>query len=123
MSVEIATKAAWLALALLHVVPSLVAFVPALTLRLYDVEPNGDVGVLIVHRGALFAAIVVGAAYAAFVPDARRVTSLVVAISLIGFLLIYAWAGMPSGSLRTIAFADLIGFVPLALVILQAWRG
>lgn len=119
---EVLTTAAWAVLALIHASPSAVLFAPGLIGRLYGIEANGDVGVLLVHRGALFLAIVAACLFGMFEPSARRALSIVVAVSVIGFLLVYLRTGMPSGALRTIAFADLIGLVPLVWVLFAAWR-
>jgi len=119
---EILTKASWGLLALLHLAPSLPVFRPAMIETLYGTPADGDLGVLLVHRGALFAAVLIACAYATFHTDARRLATLVAAISMIGFLVIYMRAGLPSGALRKIAVADLVGLVPLALVTWQAWR-
>jgi hypothetical protein len=43
------------------------------------------------------------------------------AVSIIGFLLVYARAGLPAGPLRTIAFFDLAALVPLGAVAIGAW--
>jgi hypothetical protein len=56
-----------------------------------------------------------------FDPDARKVISLLAAISVIGFLLVYVRAGRPTGALQTIAIADLTALLPLALVGFAAW--
>ena len=119
---ESSIKAAWVLLALLHATPALAAFAPSVVERLYGVPPNGDVGVLLVHRGALFLAVFVTALYAAFDPASRRLATLVVAISMLGFLVIYARAGLPEGDLRRIAIADVIGLAPLFWVAFRAWR-
>jgi hypothetical protein len=111
----------WLALALIHLMPALVLFVPSLTERLYGVPPTGDVGLLLVHRGALFLGVLLVALYAAFAPEARRAASIVVAVSMLSFLFLYVRAGFPAGSLRTIALADLAGLLPLALVMWDGW--
>lgn len=116
------TIIAWLALAAVHVAPAAVLVAPDLTRTLYGVAPDGPAGLLIVHRGALFLAVLAAALFAAFSPDARRAASIVVGISVIGFLLVYARAGMPAGSLRTIAVVDAIALVPLAFVGYRAWR-
>ena len=97
------------------------AVAPSLVQSLYGVSPDGAAGVLLIHRGALFLAIVVASVLAAFDPTARRVGSVVVAIGVVGFLLVYARAGMPAGALRTIAYVDLAGLVPLAFVACHAW--
>lgn len=83
----------------------------------------GRQGSCSLHRGALFLALVVAAAVAAFNPAARPVGVAVMAISVVGFLAVYARAGMPTGALRTIALVDLAALVPLAFVALHAWRG
>lgn len=119
---ELSLKAAWVSLALLHVMPALSAFAPAVVDRLYGVSPDGDVGVLIVHRGVLFLAVCLAALYAAFEPGSRRLASLLLCISMLGFLLVYLRAGMAPGDLRKIAIADLAGLVPLAWVSFAAWR-
>ena len=118
---EASVKIAWAFLALLHVMPAMSAFTPSLVEKLYGVSPDGDVGVLLLHRGALFLAVCVTAIYAIFDPDSRRLASIVLIISMVGFLLVYARAGMPSGELRKIAIADLIGVLPLFLIGYNTW--
>lgn len=113
---------AWTLLALVHVMPAVVLVRPGLIKSLYGVEAAGDLGVLLMHRGGLFLAIVLVCLYAAWEPGARRAASLVVAISVVSFLAIYVSAGVPAGSLRLIALADLIALAPLGLVAWQAWR-
>jgi hypothetical protein len=113
---------AWILLALVHVMPAAVLARPGLITSLYGVEAAGDLGVLLIHRGSLFLAIVLVCLYAAWEPGARRAASLVVAISVVSFLAIYVSAGAPSGSLRLIALADFIALAPLGLVAWQAWR-
>jgi hypothetical protein len=119
---ETATRMAWGLLALAHLSPAAVAFVPSLVERLYGVSPTGDLGVLIAHRGALFLAIVAACVLAVFDPPARRALGIVVATSVIGFLVLYLRAGAPSGPLRTIAIVDAVALLPLAFVIVAAWR-
>lgn len=119
---EASVKIAWAFLALLHVMPAMSAFTPSLVEKLYGVSPDGDVGILLLHRGALFLAVCVTAIYAIFDPDSRRLASIVLIISMVGFLLVYARAGMPSGELRKIAIADLIGIVPLFWIGYNTWR-
>lgn len=120
--VEGATRVAWALIALLHVAPALPLFAPGLVERLYGVSSAGDAGVLLVHRGALFLAVFAAALFAIFSPESRRLASLVAAISMIGFLIVYWRAGMPAGDLRRIAIADLVGLAPLAFVLWRAWR-
>jgi len=119
---ETLTKIAWGALALVHVLPALVLFKPSLTEQLYGLSPTGDVGLLIVHRGGLFLAVIVACFIAIAEPPVRRAISGIVAISVVGFLFVYVRGAMPEGALRTIAIADCIALAPLAFVTLQAWK-
>ena len=118
---EVSVKVSWALLALLHLTPALSAFMPGLVDRMYGVPSEGDVGILLVHRGALFLAVCVTALYAIFDPGSRKVASLVLIISMVGFLLVYARAGFPAGELRKIAIADAVGLAPLIWVTLRAW--
>ena len=118
---EAVVKIAWGLLAVLHLMPALVVAKPELVRSLYGAEPTGDVGVLLVHRGALFLAVMVAAVYAMLNPEARKLASIVVAISMVGFLAVYVRAGMPAGELRKIAVADLVGLIPLGIVLWGAW--
>jgi hypothetical protein len=122
LNVNIATKTAWLLLAFVHALPAAVLFRPQLTQQLYGVVPQGDVGLLLVHRGALFLAVSVLAVFAAFNPSARRAAAIVVAISVMCFLVLYARAGFPAGALRTIALVDFVAVLPLIWVSYDALK-
>lgn len=113
----------WGLLAVVHLAPALVFARPGLVERLYEVSPTGDVGVLLVHRGALFASLVMIATVAAFDPGARRAAALALATSVVGFLVVYLRAGSPEGALRTIAIVDAGALVPLAIVLYGAFGG
>jgi hypothetical protein len=119
--VEVLVKLAWLALVLIHASPSAVAFSPSLLKKLYGADPSGALGMLLTHRGVLFVAVLAVAALAIVNHQARQAASLVVAISMMGFLVVYWRGGMPAGPLRTIAWVDLVGLVPLLLVAYDAW--
>ena len=112
----------WLILAAVHASPAAVLFKPALTQALYGVPPTGPTGLLVVHRGALFLAVFVVAVFAAFSPDARKAATLVVGISLVGFLTVYMMSGAPQGPIRTIAVVDALALLPLAYVTWSAWQ-
>lgn len=116
------TRLCWIALALIHAAPAAAAFSPALVQRLYGVEPAGDLGVLLVHRGALFLGVTLTCLYAAIAPAARRAATIMTAVSVIGFLILYARAGFPDGPLRLIAIVDAGGLLPLIYAGLRAWR-
>ncbi len=115
-------KACWLFLALIHAAPAAVLFAPHMTERLYGLPAEGTAGLLLVHRGALFLAVLAAALFAAFSPEARRVAALVVGISVVGFLVVYARMGLPEGALRTVALVDAAALLPLAMVAWSAWR-
>ena len=119
---EILVKVAWLALALAHAAPAAVFFAPALVEKLYGVSASGETGLLLVHRGALFLAVVAVSSLAALDPGSRRAAGIIVTISVLGFLFVYARAGMPGGALRTVALVDVLALAPLALVSYDAWR-
>ena len=103
----------WLLVALVHLIPALALFRPALITRLYGVAPGSPVFLLMHHRAALFFAVLVACLWAAFDPDGRKLATIVAAISMLGFLFLYYTRGRPA-SLGTIALVDLIGLVPLS---------
>lgn len=113
---------AWLALVLVHTPPALATFSPGLRRRMYGVDENPQLSAILSHRGVLFFAVATVCAYAALAPEARRAASLVAAISVIGFLLIYAAARFPKGPLRPVAAADFIALIPLIAATVDAWR-
>ena len=119
---EALTKIAWAILAAIHILPALPLVRPQLLERLYGVSPGGDVGLLLTHRSVLFAGVLIAAITALFDLGGRRLASVVLAVSMVGFLILYVRAGAPAGELRRIAFADLAGLAPLAFVCWRAWR-
>lgn len=119
---ETVIKVAWGALILIHASPATVLFSPELLRRLYGVAPAGDLGVLMTHRGALFLAVIAACVFALFDPGVRRAASVIVTLSVVGFLAVYVRAGWPGGALRPIALVDLVALAPLALVVFDAWR-
>lgn len=119
---EILVKAAWSLLALVHVAPATALFAPGALRRLYGIEPEGDLGVLMTHRGALFLALVALCVVAVVDPSVRRAAGLAISISVLGFLVVYARAGAPRGPLRRIALVDVVALIPLAVVLVAAWR-
>jgi hypothetical protein len=111
-------RIAWIALALVHLTPALALFHPALLFRLYRLDPGNALFVLMQHRAALFAVIVVICVWSALDPAPRRLASIAVAISMLSFLTLYWLQGSPT-ALRQIAFVDMVGLPALAYV---AWR-
>ena len=119
---NIVINIAWAALLLIHVAPAAALFSQGLLQTLYSVNADRELSVLLRHRGALFLAVVVACGFALIDPASRRVASVVVALSLMGYLWLYAEAGMPRGSLRSVAIVDLVALAPLMLVLIDAWR-
>ncbi|MEO1252758.1 MAG: hypothetical protein AAFW81_10475 [Pseudomonadota bacterium] len=118
---ELIVRICWLLVALVHSPPAAVLFAPQLVEQLYGVSAVGETGVLIVHRGALFLAILTAALFATFDIHSRRLASIVAAVSMIGFLFVYLRAGSPAGPLRTIALMDAIALLPLTFAGWRAW--
>jgi hypothetical protein len=110
----------WLLLVLIHTSPATAFFAPGLIERLYGVPPEGELGLLLQHRAALFLAVLTACAVPAFHVPSRKLATLVVAISMLTFLWLYLRGGSPE-PLRTIFIADLVGLAPLALVAWDAW--
>lgn len=103
----------WLLVALVHLIPALALFRPALITRLYGVAPGSPLFLLMHHRAALFFAVLVACVWAAFDPGGRKLATVIAAISMLSFLALYHSRGRPA-SLSTIALVDLIGLAPLA---------
>jgi hypothetical protein len=115
------TRLSWLVLAAIHLLPALALLRPALLVRLYGVESGSVPALLLHHRAALFAAILITCLWAAFVPGVRQLASVVVGLSMLGFLLLY-WSGGSPPALRIIAIADAAGLPFLAYAAWQAFR-
>lgn len=112
--------AGWLMLALIHVSPAAAFFVPGLIERFYAVPAEGDIGLLMQHRAALFVAVLAAILAAAIHVPSRKIATIVVAVSMLTFLWLFLRGGSPA-RLRTIFLADLAGLAPLALVVWDAW--
>jgi hypothetical protein len=111
----------WAVLGLIHLLPAVALFRPAMLTQLYGAAPGGEVFVLLHHRAALFLAVLVVCVWAALDPAVRRLASVAVAVSMLGFLVLWVRAGSPP-ALRTIALADLAGLPFLAVAAWLAWR-
>lgn len=108
-------RIAWLVLALVHLLPAVALFRPAMIERLYGVAPGTSTFLLLHHRAALFLVILTLCIWAAFDPTIRRVATCGVAISMVSFLFLF-WSGGLPNSLRSIAIADLAAMPFLVLV-------
>ena len=110
-------RIAWLLLAAIHAMPALALFQPALLMRMYGAAPDDAVFLLLQHRAALFLVVVIICLWAVVDPGVRRlaVVAAAAAVSMVGFLTLYAGAGRPP-ALRTIALVDAAGLVPLIFV-------
>ncbi len=122
-TVEMFRALVWSVLAIAHLPPAAVAFGPGLVRRLYGVAPEGSEGLLLQHRGALFVAVAIAAGIAVVDPGTRRAASLVVGVSVVGFLVIYGRGGWPAGPLRSIAWVDVALLIPLVFATHDAWTG
>ena len=111
----------WLLLAAIHALPALAFFRPAGLTTLYGIRQDNPLFLLMQHRAALFFAVFAACMFAAFVPEGRRLATIVVAISMASFLFLYYTAGSPP-PLRRIALVDLAGLPILAAVAWQAFR-
>ncbi len=103
----------WFLVALVHLVPALALFRPALITRLYGLRADDPLFALMHHRAALFLAVLIACLWAAFDPAGRQLATVVAATSMLSFLLLYVLYGRPA-SLKTIAAVDLVGLLPLA---------
>lgn len=111
-------RLAWGLLALIHVTPALALFAPSLLTKLYGVNAGDPLFLLMHHRAALFLTVVVACIWCALDPTPRRLSIVLVAISVISFLALYFANGSPL-ALRQIAIADMIGLPALVYV---AWK-
>jgi hypothetical protein len=111
----------WALLALIHAMPGLALFRPALLTQMYGVEAGGTTYLLLHHRAALFLGVFVLCAWSVFAAAPRPAAAVLTAISMLTFLLLYWQAGGPP-ALRTIAVADIVGLAPLAFVIWHVIR-
>ena len=114
-------RLAWILLAAIHAPPAMAAFMPGMMGKLYGVAPQGEVGLMLAQRAFLFLAVAFGCLWGALDAEARRPLSVIVMISIVGFLILYIAAGTPPGPLRRIALVDAAALAPLAWVLLQAW--
>lgn len=111
----------WAVLGLIHLLPALALFRPAMIGRLYGVETGSTAFLLLHHRAALFLAVLVVCLWALARPEVRPLASVAVGISMLSFLWLYLAAGQPP-ALRQIAIADVIGLPFLAVAAWQAFR-
>jgi hypothetical protein len=116
----VAERIAWLVLALVHALPALAFFRPALLTRLYGAVPGETGFVLLHHRAALFLVVVIIALWAMVDPAVRRLAVVAVGVSMLSFLVLYAGAGRPA-ALRSIAVVDFAAMLPLLFVGWRAW--
>jgi hypothetical protein len=106
---------AWGGLALVHIVPALAFFRPAILTRLYGAEAGSQLFLLLRHRAALFFSIFLACLWAIRDANARPLAALMVTLSMLSFLWLYCTSGSPK-ALRTIARIDIIG-LPLLLIV------
>ena len=110
----------WALLAAIHAMPAWALVRPTMVTRLYRLSPDNPLFLLLHHRAALFAAVFLLALWAVIDPSVRRAASLVTAVSMVSFLILWLQAGAPD-ALRTIARVDMIGIPILALAVWRAF--
>lgn len=115
-------KLAWLGLALIHLAPAFAGMIPGALSKLYGIAPDGPAMLLMQHRSALFLSVFVACVWCAVDPAPRPLALAVVAISVLGFLALYATHGFPAGPLRAIAWADAAALPLLAVAAWTAFR-
>ena len=108
----------WAVLALIHVIPALALFKPALLTTLYGAQTGSLTSMLLHHRAALFVGVFIACIYAIFQPGSRQLAAVIVAVSMVSFLVLFALSGNPAG-LRLVAIVDLVGLPFLAFA---AWH-
>lgn len=111
----------WAVLALIHALPAVALFKPALITRLYGVEQGSATFVLMHHRAALFLVIVILCLWSVVRSEVRPLAGACVAVSMLSFIGIWWMAGNPA-SLRSIATADILGLPFLAAAVWSAIR-
>lgn len=111
----------WALLALIHAMPALAFFRPALLTQIYGVEAGGTTFLLLHHRAALFLGVFMLCAWSVFADAPRPAAAAMTAMSMLTFLLLYWQSGSPA-ALRPIAIADLVGVLPLAVISWAAFR-
>ncbi|MEO1230479.1 MAG: hypothetical protein AAFZ18_16385 [Myxococcota bacterium] len=121
MGSDTATRIAWGLLALVHIPPLVVLLNPASIPHLYGASLDGPARVLLVHRGALFGAVVALCLFALWDPAVRRAASMAVGVSMVSFLTLYLQSGLPAGPLRRVAVVDAAAVLPLLWVTANAW--
>ncbi len=118
---ELTVRVCWLLLAAVHLLPALVGFSPGLGAKLYGLTATGDLAVVLTHRGLLFLAVLLACLGAAVDPASRRLASVVVTVSVVGFLVTWARGATRGGPLKRVALVDLLALPPLGIAVFAAW--
>lgn len=111
----------WLLICAVHVPPATALFLPGLLTTLYGLSPTDPAFLLVQHRAALFACVVIVCIWAMIDPGVRRLAVVVAAVSMGSFLLLFWLSGMPA-SLRSIATVDLAALPLLMAASYFAYR-
>jgi hypothetical protein len=105
-------------LALIHIMPASMLFRPQAVGKLYKIDASGPLHVLLHHRAALFAIVVIACLWAIVDLPARRLAVVVIGTSMLSFLAIYWHAGSPA-ALKSIALADMAA---LPFLVVAGWQ-
>jgi hypothetical protein len=113
------TAIAFVALAVVHLLPAAPIFAPDALVRLYGVAPTDSTLILILRHRAVLLALVGALCLWAAVSESTRPAALVAAsLNLASFLAFYLLHASFAGPLRTVALVDAVALIPLAVA---AW--
>lgn len=113
------TVLAFVALAVVHLLPAGPIFAPDALVRLYGVSPTDTVLLLLLrHRAVLLALVGLLCLAAAVIEPVRPAALSAAALNIGSFLAFYVLYANPPGALAMIALVDLVALVPLAVA---AW--
>jgi hypothetical protein len=112
------TAIAFIALAIVHLLPIAPMFAPEALTRLYGVSPaDSTLLVLLRHRAVLLAIVGILCLWASVSETTRPAALAAATLNIASFLAFYALYASP-GPLRIIALVDLVAIAPLAIA---AW--
>jgi hypothetical protein len=109
------TKLCWLLLALIHLSPAAAFFHPGMISKLYGVGAKDPAFLLLHHRAALFACVIIACIWAMVDARVASLAAVLTGFSMLSFLMLYFAYGQPE-SLKIIAIADAVGIPLLAYV-------
>jgi hypothetical protein len=104
---------------LVHLVPGLAAFSPAVLKRLYGGGAEGPVLLMLQHRGALLGLVGLLLLIAAFAPSWRDPAAFAGAVSMASYLLL--WLGAAPAHRKPLQSIAVVDAIALPALLLAAW--